>query len=80
MKKTWRENPLHRRYAQNTDNGDVDKATTHQWLSNSSMKGETEGFILAVQDQIFQQDCTDQEFLKTGLTSNIGYAQTTKRM
>ena len=30
MKKTWRENPLHRRYAQNTDNGDVDKATTHQ--------------------------------------------------
>ena len=51
MNKTRREKPLHGGYPLRTDNGDVDRTTTHQWLSSSSLKGETEGFILAVQDQ-----------------------------
>ena len=37
-KKTWREKPLHRGYLLRTDNGDVDRTTTHQWLSSSSQK------------------------------------------
>ena len=37
MKKTWREKPLHGRYPLRTDNGDVDRTTTHQWLSSSSL-------------------------------------------
>ena len=45
MKKTWRGKTLHRRYPLITDNGDVGRTTTHQWLSSSSLKGETEGFI-----------------------------------
>ena len=51
MKKGWREKQLHGGYPLRTDNADVDKATTHQWLSSSSLKGETEGFILAAQDK-----------------------------
>ena len=51
MKKRWREKPLHGKYPLRTDHADVDKATTHQWLSSSSLKGETEGLILAAQDQ-----------------------------
>ena len=51
MKKGWREKPLHGKYPLRTDNADVDRATTHLWLSISSLKGETEGFILAAQDQ-----------------------------
>ena len=51
MKKTWTMKPLRGRYLQRTDNSDVDTAATHQWLSSSSLKGETEGFILVAQDQ-----------------------------
>ena len=51
MKKTWGEKPLHGRYPLRTNNRDVDRTTTQQWLSRSSLKRETEAFILAVQDE-----------------------------
>ena len=51
MKKTSKEKPLHGRFSQETDNGDVGKATTHQWLRSSSLKEETEGFKLSAQDE-----------------------------
>ena len=50
MKKEWREKPLHGKYSLRTDHTDVDKATTDQWLSSSSLRGETEGFILSAQE------------------------------
>ena len=51
MEKAWRKKPLHGRYPLRIDNADVDRTTTHQWFSSSSLKGETEDFILAAQDQ-----------------------------
>ena len=51
MEKAWRKKPLHGRYPLRIDNADVDRTTTHQWFSRSSLKGETEDFILAAQDQ-----------------------------
>ena len=50
MEKAWRKKPLHGRYPLRIDNADVDRTTTHQWFSSSSLKGETEDFILAAQD------------------------------
>ena len=51
MKKGWREKRLHENCPLRSDNADVDRATTHQSLSSSSLKEKTEGFILAAQDQ-----------------------------
>ena len=66
MKKTWREKPLHGRYPLRTGNDDVDRITTQQWLSRSSLKGETEGFILAARDQSLTTRLYQAKILKNG--------------
>ena len=74
MKKGWREKPLRGKYRLRTDHADVDKATTHQWLSSSSLEGETEGFILAAQDQSISTWVYQTRILKNGAdpTHNAG--------
>ena len=49
--KTGKTKYLHRKYPLWSQNADVDKGKTHQWLSNAGLKAETEGFIMASQDQ-----------------------------
>ena len=69
MKKGCREKPLHGKYPLKTD-VDVNKATTHQWLSSSCLKGETEGFILAAQDQSISTGVYQTRILKNGTDPN----------
>ena len=66
MKKTWREKPLHGRYPLRTDNGDVDRTTTYQWLSSSSLKGETKDVILAAQDESLATRMYQGKIVKNG--------------
>ena len=70
MKKEWKEKPLHGKYSLRNDHADVDKATTHQWLSSSVLKGESEGFILAAQDQIISTRVYKTRILKNGADHN----------
>ena len=70
MKNGWREKPLHGKYPLRTGHADVDKATTHQWLSSSSLKGETEGFILAAQDQSISTRVYQTRICKNGADPN----------
>ena len=77
MKKGWREKPLHGKYSLRTNNTDVDRAMIHQWLSNSSLKGGTEGFILAAQDQSISTRAYQSRSLNNG--ADPGFRVCTER-
>ena len=70
MKNRWREKPLHGKYPLRTDNTDVDRATTHQWTSSSSLKGETEGFMFAAHDQSVSTRAYQSGVLNNGADPN----------
>ena len=42
---------LHRKYPQLVKQADVDHDKTHRWLKAPGLEAETEGFIIAAQDQ-----------------------------
>ncbi|KAI5725906.1 hypothetical protein M8J77_021558 [Diaphorina citri] len=48
----WRSKPLHGRHPHDTDHTFVDKIASHAWLVNGALFPETEGFMVAIQDQV----------------------------
>ena len=46
----WKNKALHGQYIKILENPHLDSVTTNKWLS-SNLKGETEGLLVAVQDQ-----------------------------
>ena len=48
---TWKSKPLHGQYCLRSQKAEVDLRDTHQWLRNAALKADTEGFIVAAQDQ-----------------------------
>ncbi|CAH3154490.1 unnamed protein product [Porites evermanni] len=47
----WESKALHGKYPQRVKQADVDQDKTHRWLKAAGLKAETEGFIIAAQDQ-----------------------------
>ena len=47
----WKSKSLHGQYHLPSQKVDVDLRDTHQWLRSAGLKAETEGFIVAAQEQ-----------------------------
>ena len=51
-KQVWSSKPLHGRHYNNMNNNGIDKKLTNEFLKKGYLYPETEGFILAIQDQV----------------------------
>ena len=57
---------MHGQYPKRTKEKDVDQDKTHSWLSAPGLKSETEGFIIAAQDQCIKINYYRNKILKDG--------------
>ncbi|VEN60233.1 unnamed protein product, partial [Callosobruchus maculatus] len=52
LKTKWRSKPLHGKYLVSIEHDHIDTIASQMWLRNGAIFNETEGFILAIQDQV----------------------------
>ena len=65
---TWKGKPLHGQYPKRSQQADVDQEKTHQWLRATGLKAETEGFIIAAQDQSLPTRNYQSKIVKNGVS------------
>ena len=57
---------MHRKYPKMTKEIDVDQQKTYSWLKSSGLKAETEGLIIAAQDQSLATRSYHHRIIKDG--------------
>ena len=70
----WQNKALHGQYLNDTD-GKTDCEITWNWLKNGYLKKETEGIIMAAQDQAIGTNPIKAKIDKTSSTANVDCAQ-----
>ena len=66
INETWEKKPMHGQYPDRVKKADVDKENTHKWLRSASLKWETQGFIIAAQDQSLATNNYQSKIIKDG--------------
>ncbi|KAF7218105.1 putative LOC107393841-like protein [Nothobranchius furzeri] len=66
MRETWEEKPMHGQYPLRVKKADVEQDHTHQWLRSAGLKAETEGLLIAAQDQSLSTRLYHHKIMKDG--------------
>lgn len=69
LKKKWREKSLHGQYPARLDREEVSLNQSQQWLNSSGLKAETEGLILAAQDQCLTTNNYKNKIMKVDINT-----------
>lgn len=70
LKEKWKEKEMHGRYPKRLEEGDVDNVESNQWLRTAGLKSETEGLIIAAQDQSLKTRYLRSKIIKDGTDPN----------
>lgn len=70
MKERWKEKEMHGRYPKRLEEKDVDVCESNQWLRTAGLKSETEGLIIAAQDQSLKTRYFSSKIIKDGTDPN----------
>ena len=62
----WKSKKLHGKYPLRLHEADVDQLNTNQWLRSDGLKAETEGLIIAAQDQTLPTRWYQHNIIKAG--------------
>jgi hypothetical protein len=66
MQKIWEEKAMHRKYPKGIKDADVDQVKTNKWFKAHGLKAETEGLIIAAQDQSLATRSYHHRIIKDG--------------
>ena len=66
MRQIWEGKPIHGQYPTRVNKSDVETEQTHKWLKSPGLKGETEGLIIAAQDQSLGTISYHNKIIKDG--------------
>ena len=61
---------MHGQYPERVGKPDINQVSTHQWLRNYGLKAETEGFIIAAQDQSLPTKIYQNRIIKMAQIQN----------
>ena len=66
LKQKWEDKSMHGQYPKRVNEKDVDYQMTNQWLKSGGLKSETEGLIIATQDQAIKTNYYRRNILNDG--------------
>ena len=72
----WKSKPLHDQYPLRSQKAYVDLHDTHKWLKSAELKAETEGFIVAAQDQSLFTRNFQANYLHNGADPRCRFSNT----